>query len=367
MPTYEWILCESPSNDDPFAPLEKIGTLWRAKSRSFELVRNRAGTASFTLRTDDELCEAIFDNLDLGDVRGTVRKCIRIRRNKEDLWSGPIWGIQVDLDAGTVQFSCVGWLERAQKRVLWNNSLDYSNNGAGTAPSVIVAGLLSTINAQDPAHPLLIRMGSTIGDVDANPRNRYYQWGQTLLGPAIQELSDIEAGFDYVVDPVTREVNLIAWDAYNDLTDSVKLGYNMGARNLSNVTWQEDASKTCNFMGIISMGAPVFVNDPTSEDQYGLFEEYNSLSGANQSILQPYGVAELVIRSRPLVTYTLTPAPHGPRLFENFNIGDRVAWSARKDRIKLTGNSVRVFGASVSLDDNDNETVSALQTTPATS
>jgi hypothetical protein len=363
MPEYEWILCESPSNTDPFAPLIKIGSLSQAKNRQFQLVRNRAGSASFQLRTDDELLDEIFDNIDPNDVRGTVRKCIRIRRDRQDLWSGPIWGIQVDLDAGTVEFSCVGWLEHMQKRILWT-TMDYSNNGNGTAPSVIVSGLINAVNGQDPAHPLFIRMGSTTGTVDANPRNRFYLWGQTVLGPAIQELSDIEAGFDYEVDPVTRRLNLIAWDAYRDLTESVKLGYNMGARNLKNVTWQEDASRTCNYMGIVSLGAPVYVNDPTSEDLYNLFEEYNSLSGANQSLLQPYGVSELVIRSRPLVTYTLTPAPHGPKLFEDFDIGDRIAWSAQKDRFKITGQSIRVFGATVALDDNDNETISALQTTP---
>jgi hypothetical protein len=198
-------------------------------------------------------------------------------------------------------------------------------------------------------------------------RNRYYLWGQTVLGPAIQELSDIEAGFDYAVDPVTREVNLYSWDSYRDLSTNVILGYNIGPQNLKNVTWQEDASKTCNYMGVVSQGAPVYVNDPTSEDQYGLFEEYNSLSGANQSILQPYGVAELVIRSRPLITYSLTPSPHGPRLFEDFLVGDRVGWSAQKDRFRISGQSIRVFGASVSLDDNDNETISSLQTTPASS
>lgn len=367
MPEYEWILCKSPSNSAPFATLEKIANITKAKNRQFQLVRNRGGSASFQIRTDDDLAAEILDNVDLNDIRGTVRKCIRIRRDKVDLWSGPIWGIQGDLDAGTLNINCVGWLEQIQKRILWN-TLDYSNGGVGTAPSVIVSGLINAVNAQDPAHPLLIRPGSVTGSVDAFPRIRQYLWGQTILGPALQELSDIEAGYDYVVDPITREVNLFSWDSYNDRTD-IRLGYNWGPKNLKNVQWQEDASKTVNFMGIISQGAPVYVDDPTSKDQYGLFEEYNTISGANQAILQPYGVSELVIRSRPLVTYTLIPGPRmgteGPTLFDDFQIGEKVYWSAKKDNVTITGQAIRVFGASVSLDDNENETVTSLQTSPA--
>ena len=371
LPEYSWILCQSPSRFDPFAPLVKVGDLHSAKNRQYQLVRNRAGSASFSLRTNDDLVPEILDNIDLGDVRGTVRHCIRIRRNGVDIWSGPIWGIQGDLDAGTIQFSCVGWLEEAQKRILWTTQ-DYSNSGAGTRADTIALppGLLNTINAQDPVHPLLIQPGTATGDFTAYPRNRYYPWGQTVLGPALQELSDIEAGFDYVVDPVTRAVNLSTWDQFANRTD-IKLGYSWGPNNLKNVTWQEDAAQTCNFMGITSLGAvPVYVNDPTSEDQYGLFEELNSISNANISLLQPYGVAELVIRSRPLVTYTLTPSPtlqnEGPRLFDDYQIGDKIYWSARKDHFQVLNQAIRVFGATIQLDDNGNETITALQTTPAT-
>jgi hypothetical protein len=368
MPDYEWILCESPSRLAPFAPLVKVGTLWAAKNRTYQLVQNRAGSASFTLRTDDPMIPSILDNIDLGDVRGTVRHCIRIRRNGVDLWSGPIFGIQGDLDQGQLTFSCMGWLEETQKRILWTTQ-DYSNNGNGTPADQIAFGLINTVNAQDTNHPLLIQPGSSTGDFAAYPRNRYYLWGQTILGPALQELSDIEAGYTYVVDPVTREVNLFTWDQYVNRTD-VKLGYNWGPMNLQTVQWQEDATQTCNYMGIVSLGAPVYVDDPNSEDQYGLFEEYNTLSNANQSLLQPYGVAELVIRSRPLVTYTLVPSPSlqttGPRLFDDYQIGDQIYWSAQKDYFTVSGQAIRVFGATVTLDDNDNETITALQTTPAT-
>lgn len=380
MPTYEWILCKSPSFTDPFAPLEKIGTLWKAKNRSYSLVKNRAGTANFEIRTNDPMTEAILDRVDLNDIRGTVRKCIRIRRDKEDLWSGQIWGIQGALDAGTLQISCVGWLEPPQHRMLWPvQALDYSNSGNGTPTDVIIAGLMNAINAQDVNHPLFIKApdpsipGSIVGTMPI--RNRYYQRG-TMLGPSIQELSDIEAGVDINVDPVTRQLQLAAWDTYQiaegwwgGTRNNVILGYNWGNNILKDAQWQEDPTRMCNNMYVQSLGAPVGpIYDQVSQDTYGLFEELNQPSQMNQTLLQPFGVAELVIRSRPMITWTVIPHPRmgteGPTLFDDFNIGDLIKFSAIKDYVKIRRQAIRIFGATVNLDDNDNEMISQIQLAP---
>src|SRR5438270_5677066 len=152
MPIYEWTLCERPSFSDPFAPLVKIGTLARAKNRTFTLLKNRAGTAGFQIRTNDDMAYEILDQMDLNDVRGTCRKCIEIRRRPDnggpgvDLWSGEIWGINGALDAGTLNINCVGWLERLQYRLYWaNTALDYSNGGAGTPTDTIIACVINVI------------------------------------------------------------------------------------------------------------------------------------------------------------------------------------------------------------------------------
>lgn len=380
MPTYEWILCKSPSFTDPFAPLEKIGTLWKAKNRSLSLVKNRAGAAGFEIRTNDPMAEAILDQVDLNDIRGTVRKCIRIRRDKIDLWSGPIWGIQGALDAGTLQISCVGWLEQLQRRMLWPvQALDYSNAGNGTPTDVIIAGLMVAINNQNTSYPLFVRApsvsipGSIVGTMPI--RNRYYQRG-VMLGPSIQELSDIEAGVDINVDPVTRQLQLAAWDTYRNAEGwwggyrpNIVLGYNWGNKSLKDVQWQEDPSRMVNNAYVQSLGAPVGpLYDQVSLDTYGPFEELMQPSQMNQNLLEPYGVAELVIRSRPLVTWTVIPHPRtgtlGPTLFDDFNIGDEISFTAIKDYVKIKRQAVRIFGANISLDDLGNETITALQLTP---
>jgi hypothetical protein len=374
MPEYEWILCKSPSFSAPFAPLEKIGTLHNAKQRQFELVKNRAGSASFQIRTNDDAAYEILDQVNLNDVRGTVRKCIRIRRNKVDLWSGPIWGIQGSLDQGTITVNCVGWLETLQHQIL-ESTLDYSNSGNGTPTDQIAYGLLNAVNAQDTLHPLWVQQGTASGVMPI--RNRFYVLGQNL-GQGIQELSDIEAGVDISVDPVTRALNLAAWDLYKSTSgwwgqvrSNIKLGYRWGPNNLKNFSWQESVDKMTNRIIVVSQGAPIGAQDNASLDEYGRFSEYDTITDANQTILPAYANAELAVRSRPIITYNIVPFPRGtanslPSLFDDFQIGDKIYLTATKDAFRVQNQAVRIFGATVQLDDVGNETVSNLMTSPST-
>lgn len=363
-PEYEWMLCKTPSFGDPFAPLEKIGPLYNATGRTWNPQWNRAGTASFTLRLNNPMAQKILDRVNYNDIRGSVRKCLRIKRNGKVMWSGPIWGIQGGFDAGTIQCSCVGWMEKLQYEILWQVA-NYSNDGHGSSTDAIVFGLLNLVNGQDHAHPLLVRPGNVVGIMPI--RNRYYPRG-SMLGPLIQELSDIEAGPDMNVDPETRELNLAAWDSYRT-RENVLFAYNWGPKNLKDVTWQEDPTQMVNNMYVQSLGQPVGpIFDPVSKDNYGNFTQLVALTNANQTILEPYAVAELVVRSNPLLTYTIIPSPRmsseGPTLFDDFQLGEGAFFTAIKDGIEIKRQKIRMFGATIALDENDNETVSALQITP---
>jgi hypothetical protein len=378
-PVYEWFLCESPSLDDPFAPLEKIAPLQQAKNRTYTLTKNRAGSAEFTLKTSDKILESIMDRVEFNDIRGTVRKCIRIRRNGQDLWSGPIWGIQGSLAQDSITFSCVGWLEELQYRFIWAAARDYTNAGAGYPADEIAFGLLNDANyisdpstpggtVLDDTHPVLIQPGTVSGSMP--PFVRYYQQGQ-VVGAAIQNMSDIENGYDMEVDPVTRALNLTNWQEY-DVLENVVLGYNWGPNNLMDFSWQEDPSQMGNYDAIsTSLGTGFTVcYDSESEDIYNRFDYSTSLNNAAIQDLAPYGMAQLAVYRFPFLTYTLTPFPrtqdgNGPSLFDDYQLGDQITVNAQKNYFKLVNLPMRVFGATVNLDDNGNETVSALQTTPA--
>lgn len=372
-PKYEWDLCESPSFDDPFAPLSKIGTMSNLKSQDWQPQWNRAGTASFQIRTSDKMAYKILDRVDLNDIRGSVRKCIKILRNGETMWSGPIWGIEGALDAGTITVNCVGWIEKWQYEMYWAASAaDFSNGGLGTVTDEIAFGLMRMVNEQNMDQqvptPLLIQPGTvtTIPGQTLPVRNRYYQRG-TMLGPAIQELSDIEDGPDINVDPVTRELNLVDSSLFTKRLDII-LGYNWGPNNLKDFQWQEDPTQTQNNVYISSLGAPIGpIYDPDSQELYGNFSQYITLTGAQQDILVPYAVAQQVVLGIPLVTYTIIPHPRkSPSLFDDFQIGDQIQFTAKKDCVVVNRQGVRIFGANVGLDQNGNETISSLQITPPT-
>lgn len=383
---YEYILCEAPSFDDPLAPLVKIGSLGNPKNREWNPQWNRAGTAAFQIRTNDPMAYKIMDLVDLNDIRGTVRKAIKILRNGVTMWSGPIWGINGALDAGTLQISCVGWIEKWQYEIYWNTvAADYSNGGAGVPTDIIIfggeyddvswTGLMQYVNTLNESQvspaPLVIQPGTvtTIPDETLPVRNRFYQNG-TMLGPAVQELSDIEDGPDMNVDPVTRALNITDSSLYTQRPDIV-LGYNWGPNNLKDVQWEEDPTQTQNNMYVSSLGAPVGpIYDPASQSEYGNFSVYDTPSGLNQTLLVPYAVAQEVVLSRPVLTYTIIPHPKmntdGPTLFDDFFLGDGIGFTAHKDCVQIDNQGVRVFGASVTLDDNGNETISSLQITPPT-
>jgi hypothetical protein len=386
IPEYEWVLCESPSFSEPFAPLVKIGSIENAQNQQWNPQWNRAGTCSFQIRTNNPMAYEIMDLVDLNDIRGTVRKCIKIRRNNKTMWSGPIWGIQGSLDAGTLDISCVGWIEKWQYEMYWaSQAADYSNGGNGVPTDIILfgglyegteyEGLISLVNAQNlaqtPETPLLIQPGTvtTIPGQTLPVRNRFYQMG-TMLGPAIQELSDIEDGPDMNVDPVTRELNVTDSSLYTQ-RDNIVLGYNWGPNNLKDFQWEEDPTQMINNMYLSSLGAPVGpVTQPASQAVYGNWSQYVTLSGANQSVLIPYGVAQEVVLGLPLLTYTLIPHPRtntdGPTLFDDFDIGDGILFTAQKDCVTVKQQGVRVFGAQITIDENGNETVTSIQITPPT-
>lgn len=365
MATAEWrfILCESPDPAAPNAPLVKIGELTAARGKRVEIMRNRAGSCSFTIPVWDDLAYEILDKVDLGDVRGSVRKCVRVLRNDVTKWSGPIWTINGSLPEGMLQIGCVGWLEQAE---YWELQADA--NYTTTAQDAIAYDVLSKYNAQDAAHPANLFAGSSHGTMQA--RTRAYKRGQKV-GEIWRELSNVESGFDIDVNPDTRYVDFWSWDSYIDRTN-VHLGYKWGPDNIAKLAWVEDASKTVNYLTVNAIGGvPVIAPDPASTDEYGRFEQSISLPETSADIATYYANAEVAIKSRPLVTYTVTPFPVNtdadtPALFDDFDIGDQIYFSAREGAFKVSKQAIRVFGAGISIDEEGNERIDSLSTSPAT-
>lgn len=364
---WQYILCNTPDPRDPTGELEEIGELESARGKQLEIVRNRAGSASCSLSIYDDMIPLIFDRLDAGDVRGSVRKTLLTRRNNVDIWSGPIGSISGSLSEGSsaITLNAVGWVEYLFQRELTADK-SYTNQAQDT----IAFNLLAIANTQDPAHPVPIFPGSVLGLMPL--RSPAFKKGDTL-GASIQKLSDVESGFDFDIDPRSRQMNIYAWDAYT-IRNDVKLGLGWGPDNIAKLDWDEGGFATRNRLIVVgSNNVPISAQDVSSQDEYGVFVETINLPTGSPAILPAFLNAELAVKSRPQVTYSLTPKATteqdegAPRLFEDFFIGDQVAFTAKDGYFEVKDQGIRLFGANLSIsDDGNQEVINSLMTSPAT-
>lgn len=362
---WQFILCNTPDPRDPSGALEELGVLESATGRTCDIVRNRAGSAGCSISVYDDYAGEILDRVSDGDVRGTLRKTLLVRRNNIDLWSGPILTIQGTLTDGgsSITLGAVGWLEYLFHREIFAET-HYTTRGQ----DLIAYALLALARSQYPGHPVPIFAGTAFGTMaDRSPT---FSKGDTF-GAALQRLSDVESGFDMDIDPRTRQLNLFAWDSYVTRSN-IKLGYGWGPENISKLDWSENGATAVNILRASgNNNVPVVGTDTASQDDFGIWEESVNLPTEDAEILPVYVNAELAIRSNPQVVYTITPTAVGreddgaPHLFDDFRIGDRISFTAKEGAFVVEDQGIRIFGASVSIDEEGVETVTSLQTSPA--
>ncbi len=370
---WQYILCYTPNPLDPTGDLVEICEIESARSRKVEIVRNRAGTMACDVSVYDPAVPYILDNIPLGDIRGSVRKSLLVRRNKVDILSGPISAISGSLQDGqsSLSLTAVGWIEYLFHRKLSANK-HYDNLPAHE----IIFDLLSLANIQDPTYPIPIFPGTfTDGTVPTTLFSPTFNKGDTY-GESIQKMSDVENGVDFDVNPRTRELNVYAWDTYT-VRNNIKLGYRWGAENIQSVNWNESGigGMSNRIIGTGNNNIPYGAEDVDSLEVYGVFDDAINFPVETSANIPAYINAELVVKSRPLVTYTISPKPVGmvpvdptphPKLFEDFFIGDQISFTAKEGFIEIKNQGIRVFGAGISISDDGVETIDNLQTSPAT-
>lgn len=365
MPDWQYILCNTPDPRDPVGELEELGEIESASGKTLDIIRNRAGSAGCSVSIYDDFAGLILDRVSQGDVRGTLRKSLLVRRNKIDMWSGPILTIQGSLvDGGSgFKLGAVGWLE-----YLFHRMLDADKHYDTVASDLIAYDLLAVANAQSPNYPVPIFPGTVVGVMPV--RSPTFAKGDSF-GGSLQKLSDVESGYDFDVTSRSRQLNLYAWDSYTVRTD-VKLGYKWGPENITQLDWSENGSSTLNdFTAIGNANVPFSGEDVASKNDFGVWQETTSLPVEGSEILPAYVNAELAVRSHPLVEYTITPTSVGreddgvPHLFDDFQIGDRISFTAKEGFFEVKNQGIRIFGASVSVSDDGVEIINSLQMSPA--
>jgi hypothetical protein len=351
VPRWKFLLANS---DD----MSLIGELTNARSKSLELSLNKPGTARFQLPLLDDMASFIQEET----------TCIMAYRNEQCVWSGPVWTITESLPDDTLDIGCVGWFQEINEGRELHAGLNFTDTDGG----LIAFNLLDQLGVQDPA--LLPRI--TKGTYQASiQRTRTYQIGQKV-GPLIQELSDIEAGFDFIVDPVTRELN-IYWTqiipdtslyGYGQNRPEAVFGLNWGPENLQSLRRESDTSRLRNRIFARGKFHTSRADDFPSQSTYGVFEETITLTDvAEDTILAAYANATVLFRGLPSRLISFVPVqfvgnPNVPEPFVEYGLGDIIYVGADRGRVQINHQAMRVFGISISIDEEGNEAATTIQT-----
>ena len=246
-----------------------------------------------------------------------------------------------------------------------------------TSDAAIIFDLLNRANIDAPT---LITPGNIYGYPIG--RNLTLQRFQNV-GQQITQLVNVESGVDFIIDPVTRQMDLYGPRASSSYL--IDTGYGQDRPNAvfsypGNCTAfsrSRDGLQTVNRMEAIGQYGVGRADDAQSQSVNGLLEVSSSLSEVvDPNILVAYAQAEVAVKKNPWTIITFTPrpviasdasAPGVPRPFEDFEVGDIVF--ARIDRgsvqVGTNGNpqATRVFGFTLDLDDSGVERLTSVQTT----
>jgi hypothetical protein len=348
---FRWVLANS-------SDLSRLGELTQGRSRTLTVGLNRPGSASVTLPLDYRL----------SDAAAVLETCLLVYYRDRIVWSGPVWTIEEAVPEDRVTLNAVGWFEilnhrYVRERLTWGAS--------GTSPQKVDAGQIAqelvthaAAGDLDIGAPFYISNGtteSTQGRIaTAEPLS--------VIGNQIQQFSNVESGYDWHIDPLTRDFNIYRLKGQN-LSDNIAFAYGTGVNNIQSFNRQIDGSQLTNKIYVTGKTGGINARDDESRLRFGTMESAESLSDESRvDTLNGYANAEIAYRKNPRQTFSLTPmAATGnarvPRLFVDYDVGDTIKFTARKGRIQVLDQRIRVFGASFTVDDQGIERVSNLQVT----
>lgn len=320
-----------------------IGEFKHAKSRSLKYDFNGSGSGSFSNPIDDDLSRLIVP----------WRTCLIAQYDDDWKWSGPITTRNIDLQEGHVTVSAVGWFEKLM-HLLIQAKVQYANEDAGEVAAMLLAlanqiyDTRITLGTVEPTQPRTVTY-----DIDAN------------IGQEIINLAEIESGYDWYVDSITRTLNIVK--VRGQRREECKWIYIHGeGGNLKNVQENVDGTVMVNDIKPRGSGLSGIADDPVSQSYYDIvMQEAPSLSGVvDVNVLNAYANAEIVYRSNPRVTYSIFPKTdfdpsvtestefEVPKLFDDFDIGDTTFLTARRGFVDVTDQATRIFNVDLSIDDN---------------
>jgi hypothetical protein len=384
--------------------LSLIGELTAASGKSLSLAHNAAGSSSWDYPMTRELSPYIqayntcmsaerynwraTQAMNLGGTPGQVWDWI---------WSGYVLPIKEDWTSDMMSVQCVGWMQRLNVRMLRRDKA-YTNSD--DAP--IIQDLLAEMNltsapqpdgttypvpvvaGSSPATPTWMGWGGTLPNQGVGGATAYVPRASITLNktkyqmvmPIIDEITGFENGCDWKLDPKTRL--LYIYRKRCTVRDQV-LAFRWGPNNLGQFSRDIAADQKANYwLTTGSQGVQSGMMDDTADQSVnGLIEGLSQWTDQNNTgnLILNSG-AEILMRKNGRITYGITPfyyvgdinrTPNSvPEPFVDYDpTCDELKLSAYHPmRGKISLNTVRCFGCTVSIDEENNEQLSQLQVAP---
>lgn len=389
--------------------LSMIGELTDATGKSLALAHNTPGTANWTYPMSAEYSPVIQPYNTCISAERYNWRATKILNNAQIpgqvwdwIWSGYVLPLKEDWTNDRMQVSCVGWAQRLAVRMI-RRDMSFVN----ADDALIYADLLAEVNlanipyndgstyavptvvGSNPATPTWLAWGGTQPNEGPGGATAYvsrHAMGAPLtvskdkfqmVLPIWNELSNLEAGPDWWVDPKTRSVYLYRKKC--TVRDTV-LAYQWGPNNLAEFGRDIAADQKVNFH--LTTGktgtAPGYAHNPADQAVNGLIDGLTQLNDiSNTDYLIRNSGAEIILRKDGRITYSITPfvyvgdidIPQNavPEPFVDYDpVWDELNMQAvHPVRGTIPMGVVRCYGVNVNISDQGNrEQLSALQVAP---
>lgn len=291
-----------------------------ARGRKLTLARNAGGSASCTISLLEAADPAIAPHLRLGEVD------LLVSRDGVRIWRGSAEAAQGTLGTETGDMEIAG-------ASLWS-ILERRYVPLGLEITVTEATTIAWQLIRDAQLVPYGALGIVQGDTPPS-HARTRRWDSpTTVAAAVQELAELEGGFDWSLSP---QGDGLRWDAWFPRQGDVKPHMVLEwGRNVQSVQWSIDASKitneatsrTANQIGVLA-------DDLTSQGNYRLRAAEDSAGDVSDAGVLAARAGGL-LRPVPVAVPRLTCVP-GAVTLDDIGIGDVVPVDVRHGWLRIEG------------------------------
>lgn len=339
-PKWRFVICDMAGN--------AIGEP-RATQRTFNAGISKTSTASFRLRSDDQLWGAVTADTTMLKVydSGQVLRYYGRTVSGEEVGDG---------SGATVQVQSADLTWRLGKRY-WGKDLangvgaEYINVDSGQ----IVFEMLAGLNTQTVSTGIQPGVRQVFV-----PRTVTYLWKRAL--DVLSELGSISSSYEWQLrysDGAPPSVYLdLLLQVGNDVTTQVFLEYGTGLKNCMGYSRTKTSDTQATRVYALGAGSSFSVEAyDTGSEGYERLEDVLSLGDiATPSLLDALAAYHVAVRKHPREMIKLTPFPKtSPRYGTNFVVGDYATARVKVDDSVRVNGVVRIWDAAITITDAGDE------------